>query len=101
MPNNKFYLMFIVLQMALEGLPQATISFFRAVYPTLTEILYLNCQELGELSYMTGPAARRHMDILLEHGYVTRRHRSAWLLSDRLLKNPDLISLLRVSNGLT
>lgn len=100
MLNNKFYLMLLIAQMALEGISTATISYFTAVYPSLVEHPYLNCLEMGELAHMSGVAAGKHMQILRVRGYVTRRHSRAWTLSDRLLKNPDLISLLRVSNGL-
>ncbi len=100
MLNNKFYLILLVTQMALEGISTATISYFMSVYPSLSEHPYLNCTEMGELAHMSGVAASKHMQILRVRGYVTRRHTRAWALSDRLLKNPDLISLLRVSHGL-
>ena len=100
MPNNRFYLTLLIAQMALEGISTATIDFFRAVYPVLSTQPYLNCTEMGELAHMSNVAAGKHMRILHARNYVIRRHARAWALSDRLLKHPDLISLLRVSNGL-
>lgn len=101
MLNNKVFLLLLIAQMAIDGISTSTIKFFTAVYPSLSENLYLNCIEMGELSHMSGVAAGRHMNILRVHGYVTRRHSRAWALSDRLLRNPELINLLRVSNGIT
>lgn len=97
--NKQIYFLLILAQMANDGLSTSTIQFFKAIYPTLSENVYLNCTEMSELACMSNVAGAKHVQALLRNGYLARRHHRAWVLSDRLLKNPDLIHLLRVANG--
>ncbi len=101
MPKNNFYLLLILSQMALDDISIATIAFFRAIYPTLQEVPYLTATEMGELAGMSGVGAAYHGEILKKRGYMERRGYRAWNLSDRLIREPDLIKLMRLANGIT
>lgn len=89
------YFLLILSQMALDEVETFTIQFFRAVYPSLSNGRVLMRKQMSELAVMSSQAAGRHLKRLHDGGYLTRRHRTAWALSDITLKNMTLRKLSR------
>jgi len=84
--------------MALDGNTQATIEFFKRIYPALINMKYLSIKAMAELNYMTPQGARKHVNVLEAKGYLKRKHYRAWYLNDFMIKDDTLLYLLRLSN---
>ena len=85
---------FLVWQMALDGLGDKTLSFFRANINDLIRMEHVNAQTMAKNAFIPVRSARTYRRRLVQAGYLVRISRSKWSICDvpTMLADTDIIA---------
>lgn len=86
----------IVAQMSIDGLSQATISFFALVRNRLKTNHGVSIADMSRDAYIRPKAARRHIDVLKTRGYIKRIGLRSWVIGENVIRDRDLLIVKRI-----
>lgn len=93
---NELTMRLILSQMALEGMPASTVTFYSLIYPFLKRNRKSSCKKMSEAAFVSTNYARKHVKRLEEAGYLNRLNYFSW----ELIEDPFRDDQLRFMNKL-
>lgn len=87
--------------MAVNGMNQETIEFFKRTYKILTKPTGVGCPEMSKVAFLTQQAANKHARRLQAAGYLDRPNYWRWKLSPDAIKDPDFKALFEIGSHAT
>lgn len=78
-------LIYLAAMMLVDNFPDATVRFFVKVYPSIVNNPKFSCSDLAEIYGYTPEAARQHVKVLTNKGYLKRISYRSWVVEPKII----------------